>query len=74
MDRHLLTGGAARFIGQIEPKGYSKVPSVVCYDQNGNVVAAGAETDPEVNQALFEMDGVIRAEWYDFLRRFVPTT
>ncbi|KIL54230.1 hypothetical protein M378DRAFT_55642, partial [Amanita muscaria Koide BX008] len=25
----------------------SKVPSIVCYSQDGTVVAAGAETDPE---------------------------
>ena len=53
----------ARFVGQREPRGDSKVPSIVCYSQDGIVVAAGAETDPETNYALAEMDDVIRVEW-----------
>jgi len=53
-----------KFIGQREPRGDSKVPSIVCYDESGNVVAAGAETDPDLNPALFEMEGVVKAEWF----------
>ncbi|KIL56475.1 hypothetical protein M378DRAFT_89248, partial [Amanita muscaria Koide BX008] len=53
-----------RFIGQREPRGDSKVPSIVCYNKDGTVVAAGAETDPDANHALAEMDDVIRVEWF----------
>ena len=53
-----------RFIGQREPTGNSKVPSVICYDRDGNVVAVGAETDPETNSKLTEMEGdIVRVEW-----------
>ncbi|KIL53775.1 hypothetical protein M378DRAFT_174563, partial [Amanita muscaria Koide BX008] len=50
----------AQFVGQREPRDDLKVPSVVCYSPDGIVVAAGAETDPETNHALAEMDNVIR--------------
>ncbi|KAM6497405.1 hypothetical protein JOM56_007878 [Amanita muscaria] len=53
-----------QFIGQREPRGDSKVPSIVCYSQDGTVVAVGAETDPEMNHALAEMDDVITVEWF----------
>ncbi|KIL53952.1 hypothetical protein M378DRAFT_174435 [Amanita muscaria Koide BX008] len=52
-----------QFIGQREPRGDSKVPSVVCYSEDGDLVAAGAETDPETNHALADMDDVVRVEW-----------
>ena len=41
------------------------MPSVVCYDRDGNVVAVGAETDPETNIKLAEMelDDIVRVEW-----------
>src|SRR5258708_26003007 len=42
----------ARFSGQREEKPDSKVPSVVCYDQDGHVIAAGPETDYEINHIL----------------------
>ncbi|KAM6497429.1 hypothetical protein JOM56_007902 [Amanita muscaria] len=54
----------ARFIGQREVRSDSKVPSIVCYSQDGTVVAAGADTDPDVNHTLAEMDDVIRVEWF----------
>ncbi|KAM6497412.1 hypothetical protein JOM56_007885 [Amanita muscaria] len=53
-----------QFVGQRAPRGDSKVPSIVCYSQDGIVVATGAETDPEMNHALAEMDDVIRVEWF----------
>ncbi|KIL54244.1 hypothetical protein M378DRAFT_92924, partial [Amanita muscaria Koide BX008] len=53
-----------QFVGQSEPRGDSKVPSIVCYRQDGTVVAAGAGTDPEMNPELAEMDDVIRVEWF----------
>ncbi|KAM6497401.1 hypothetical protein JOM56_007874 [Amanita muscaria] len=53
-----------QFVGQREPRGDSKVPSIVCYSQDGTVIAVGAETDPEMNHELAEMDDVIRVEWF----------
>ena len=50
-----------RFPGQQTVGGDSKIPSVVCYDADGEVVAVGSETDPEANP---EIDGLSRAEWY----------
>ncbi|KIL55673.1 hypothetical protein M378DRAFT_173431 [Amanita muscaria Koide BX008] len=47
----------ARFSGQREEKPESKVPSVVCYDQDGHVLAAGSETDDEMNPILYEAEG-----------------
>ncbi|KAM6502899.1 hypothetical protein JOM56_002876 [Amanita muscaria] len=53
-----------RFSGQREEDGKSKVCSVVCYDQDGKVIAAGPETDPEVNPRLSEIEDVRRAECF----------
>ncbi|KAM6493703.1 hypothetical protein JOM56_010064 [Amanita muscaria] len=53
-----------RFSGQREERPDSKVPSVVCYDQDGHVLAAGPETDYELNPILSEIEGVRRAEWF----------
>ncbi|KAM6497434.1 hypothetical protein JOM56_007907 [Amanita muscaria] len=53
-----------QFVGQSEPRGDSKVPSIICYKQDGTVAAAGAGTDPETNPELAEMDDVIRVEWF----------
>ena len=52
-----------RFVGQSEPRGDSKVPSIICYSQDGTVAAAGAATDPETNPELAAMDDVFRVEW-----------
>jgi vacuolar-type H+-ATPase subunit I/STV1 len=60
----IITNHNARFNrGQREEKPNSKVPSVVCYDQDGHVIAVGPETDPEVNPILSEIECVRRAEW-----------
>lgn len=52
-----------RFPGQQKVGGDSKIPSVVCYDENGLVVAVGSETDEDTNPELLEVDGLVRAEW-----------
>lgn len=52
-----------RFPGQHKVGGDCKIPSVVCYDETGNVVAVGSETDPETNPELAEVEGLVRAEW-----------
>ncbi len=56
-------GVPSRFPGQAVGGG-SKIPSVVCYDKNGKVVAVGSEADVETNHELLEVEGLIRAEWY----------
>ena len=53
-----------RYPGQQKVGGDSKIPSVVCYDGRGNVVAVGSETDIDTNPELFETEGLVRAEWY----------
>lgn len=53
-----------RFPGQQTVGGDSKIPSVVCYDADGKVVAVGSETDPDSNSELSDTAGLTRAEWY----------
>jgi hypothetical protein len=53
---------SSRFPGQVG--GDSKIPSVVCYDGDGNVAGVGSEADPEINPELEEVEGLVRAEWY----------
>ena len=49
-----------RFPSQQKVGGDSKIPSVVCYDGDGNVAGVGSEANPE----LWEVEGLVRAEWY----------
>ncbi|KAK2464373.1 hypothetical protein APHAL10511_003519 [Amanita phalloides] len=56
--------GVTQFPGQQKVGSDSKIPSVVCYDQGGNVVAVGPETDIDTNPELTEVEGLVRAEWY----------
>lgn len=53
----------SRFPSQQKVGGDSKIPSVVCYDENGHVVAVGSETDEDTNPELLEVEGLVRAEW-----------
>ncbi|KAF8333713.1 hypothetical protein F5887DRAFT_1259717 [Amanita rubescens] len=55
--------GVTQFPGQAVG-GDSKIPSVVCYDRCGNLVAVGSETDVETNHELLEVEDLIRAEWF----------
>ncbi|KAK2462941.1 hypothetical protein APHAL10511_005139 [Amanita phalloides] len=59
-----LIQGVTQFPGQQKVGGDSKIPSVVCYDETGNVVAVGSETDVEANPELLEVEGLVKAEWY----------
>ena len=54
----------SRFPGQVKVGDDSKIPSVVCYDKDGNVVAVGSETNADTNPELVEVEGFVRAEWY----------
>jgi hypothetical protein len=53
-----------RFPGQVLIGGNSKIPSVVCYDANGEAIAVGSETDYDDNPELTEVAGLSRVEWY----------
>ena len=63
----------SRFPGQQKVGGDSKIPSVVCYDGDGNVVAVGSETDEDTNPELLEVEGYVRAEWYALHNPFRQT-
>ena len=52
-----------RYPGQ-QKAGDSKIPSIVCYNEDGEVVAVGSEADPEVNSDLLEVENLVMAEWY----------
>ncbi|KAF8626057.1 hypothetical protein AX15_005102 [Amanita polypyramis BW_CC] len=56
--------GVTQFPGQQRTGGDSKIPSIVCYDGGGNVVAVGSETDPNTNLELLEVEGLTKAEWF----------
>ena len=62
-----LTSICSRFLGQSRTaKNDWKVPSVVCYDQEGTVVAVGSATDIDVNPDIGDMEDigeVVRVEW-----------
>ncbi|KAF8333721.1 hypothetical protein F5887DRAFT_893234 [Amanita rubescens] len=59
-----LIQGVTQFPGQQKVGGDSKIPSVVCYDESGNVVAVGSEADSDTNPELLEVEGLVRAEWF----------
>ena len=59
--RQIIIGFLSRFSGQAVG-GDSKIPSVVCYDEHGNVVAVGSETNVETNPDLLKIQGLVRAE------------
>ncbi|KAF8632112.1 hypothetical protein AX15_002043 [Amanita polypyramis BW_CC] len=56
--------GVTQFPGQQKVGGDSKIPSVVCYDGSGDVVAVGPETNPDTNSELMVVEGLVRAEWF----------
>lgn len=59
----MVQGLLIRFPGQHKVGGDCKIPSVVCYDGTGSVVAIGSETDPDTNPELAEVEGLVTAEW-----------
>ncbi|PFH47317.1 hypothetical protein AMATHDRAFT_6868 [Amanita thiersii Skay4041] len=56
--------GVTQFPGQEQVGGDSKIPSVVLYDEDGKIVAVGAESDMDVYPELGEIEGSQRAEWF----------
>lgn len=53
-----------RFPGQEHVAGNSKIPSIMYYDQHGNMKAAGAEADGASVLAQAEDEGWIKTELY----------
>ncbi len=60
----LLLCGVYRFPAQQEVGGSAKIPSVIYYDNEGNVRAIGAEAVDNAFQDEAEDEGYIKAEWY----------
>lgn len=58
----LLTGAHDSFPGQEHVAGNSKIPSIIYYDRDGNIMAAGAMADSSAMAAQAEDEGWIRAE------------
>ena len=52
----------SRFPGQEHVAGNSKIPSIMYYDQEGNMTAAGAEADGAAVLAQAEDEGWIKTE------------
>ena len=61
-----------RFPGQEHVAGNSKIPSVIYYDKEGKMMAAGAEADTTAVVSEAEDEGWIKTELYDSLRFFDP--
>lgn len=59
----LTTSTFCRFPGQEHTAGSSKVPSILCYDNEGTVRAAGAEVNIAENVENAEDEGWMKAEW-----------
>jgi NADPH-dependent 2,4-dienoyl-CoA reductase/sulfur reductase-like enzyme len=56
--------GVTRFPGQAKVGGDSKIPTILYYDQQGNVCAAGDEANEEGIEQLAEEREWTKAEWY----------
>ena len=56
--------GNPRFPGQEHVAGNSKIPSIMYYDQNGELKAAGAEAENASTVAIAEDEGWVKAELY----------
>ncbi|EKM78941.1 hypothetical protein AGABI1DRAFT_121289 [Agaricus bisporus var. burnettii JB137-S8] len=56
--------GVTRFPGQEHVVGSTKIPSVIYYDRQGRMKAAGAEADTSAVQARAEDEGWIKAELF----------
>lgn len=52
-----------RFPAQEQVGGDSKIPTIIYYDADGNVGAAGAEAMKEGLEDLVEEEGWTKAEW-----------
>ncbi|RDB20641.1 Heat shock protein 12A [Hypsizygus marmoreus] len=53
-----------RFPGQAETTGYSKIPTIIYYDQYGKVPAVGAEATQESLESQIKNERWVKAEWF----------
>ncbi|KAK7029533.1 hypothetical protein VNI00_014410 [Paramarasmius palmivorus] len=56
--------GVTSFPGQLSTRGDSKIPSIICYDQTGQVRAVGSEATDEGFLDLAEEEDFITVEWF----------
>ncbi|THU90492.1 hypothetical protein K435DRAFT_781211 [Dendrothele bispora CBS 962.96] len=56
--------GVTRFPAQAKTGGDCKIPSIIYYDQEGNVQAVGAETADEAFLERAEDENYIKVEWF----------
>ncbi|KAG6901746.1 hypothetical protein C0995_008311 [Termitomyces sp. Mi166 len=56
--------GVTRFPAQEQVGGDSKIPTIIYYDQRGNVRAVGAEALKEDLESMVEEEGWTKAEWF----------
>ncbi|KAF5354421.1 hypothetical protein D9758_010726 [Tetrapyrgos nigripes] len=56
--------GVTRFPAQVKVGGNCKIPSIIYYDQEGNVRAAGAEARDEAFLEQAEDEGFTKVEWF----------
>ncbi|KAK7032185.1 hypothetical protein VNI00_013359 [Paramarasmius palmivorus] len=56
--------GVTSFPGQLSTRGDSKIPSVIWYDQDGNVRAVGSEAADEAFLELADDEDFIKVEWF----------
>ncbi|KAG6878454.1 hypothetical protein C0992_008131 [Termitomyces sp. T32_za158] len=57
--------GVTRFPGQEHVAGNSKIPTVIYYDRQGRIMAAGAEADSSSVLAQAEDEGWIKTDLYE---------
>ncbi|ESK91430.1 hypothetical protein Moror_2703 [Moniliophthora roreri MCA 2997] len=56
--------GVTSFPGQLNTRGDSKIPSIICYDEYREVCAAGSEATDEAFLDLAEDRGLTTIEWF----------
>ncbi|KAF5355161.1 hypothetical protein D9756_005596 [Leucocoprinus leucothites] len=56
--------GVHKFPGQISAGGDAKIPSIMYYDQNGRMRAAGAEAEREGIEIMAEEEGWVKTKWF----------
>ncbi|ESK94661.1 hypothetical protein Moror_14297 [Moniliophthora roreri MCA 2997] len=56
--------GVTRFPGQEHQAGNSKIPTILYYDRDGNLMAAGAEADTSTTLSMAEDEGWLKVELF----------
>ncbi|KAL0572206.1 hypothetical protein V5O48_009761 [Marasmius crinis-equi] len=56
--------GVTRFPGQEHQAGNNKIPSILYYDKNGTVMAAGAEADTSTTLSMAEDEGWMKVDLF----------